>query len=337
MKTYEITELYKQKDGDYARGNVPMPKKKKRGPHPLGGKLVGEKMRVNQIAELDRVEKEKTAGNIFMRFGIKKPIAAAGGGDEPYLVGYAGFVPSASDLKFADAKWKFYTLKSKDDLTASIKKMLADKTFTAARGVTISIDAPSLANRFPHLGEFLGWIEKASNGKVKVEYKEKEQSDKVDNKVTVKSKKKGPDGSWGSADARVEPAAKKVTRHFTVTSPRLMSTLRRNDRVMQYFKPNANEFVMGPKEFDAFIKAFGREDIKITKRFTEEIAENATAGGTSSAAMATVINPISANHKPTKRGKYGAPVAPQKLNKDGTVKNALDMSNNIMGGKPIKR
>ena len=69
----------------------------------------------------------------------------------------------------------------------------------------------------------------------------------------------------------------------------------------------------------------------------EGLEENASAGSTSSAAMATVINPISANHKPSKHGKYGAPVAPQKLNKNGTVKNALDMTNNIMGGKPIKR
>jgi hypothetical protein len=36
-----IIEMYKQKDGDYARPGK-MPSKKKRGPHPLGGKLVGE-------------------------------------------------------------------------------------------------------------------------------------------------------------------------------------------------------------------------------------------------------------------------------------------------------
>lgn len=232
-------------------------------------------MIVNEIiTELDREEKVKTAGNIFMRFGVKKPIATAGGGDEPYLVGYAGFANTPVDLKFADAKWKFYNLKSKEDLVNAIKKMLADKTFTAAGGVTINIDTPSLANRFSYLGEFLDWVERASNGKVKVEYKEKEKSDKVDNKISVKGKKKAPDASWGSADARVEPAAKKVTRHFTVTSPRLMGILRKNDRVMQYFKPNANEFVMGPKDFDAFVKAFGRDDIKITKKFSEEVDES---------------------------------------------------------------
>lgn len=36
-----VAEAYKQKAGDYARHGGPMPKKKKRGPHPLGGKLVG--------------------------------------------------------------------------------------------------------------------------------------------------------------------------------------------------------------------------------------------------------------------------------------------------------
>jgi hypothetical protein len=41
MDATEMTEIYKQKDGDYARDGGPMPKKKMRGPHPLGGKLVG--------------------------------------------------------------------------------------------------------------------------------------------------------------------------------------------------------------------------------------------------------------------------------------------------------
>jgi hypothetical protein len=259
-------------------------------------------MIINEIiTELDRVEKEKTAGNIFMRFGVKKSIATAGGSDEPYLVGYAGFANTPADLKFADAKWKFYNLKSKEDLVNAIKKMLADKTFTAAGGVTISIDTPSLANRFSHLGEFLGWVERASNGKVKVEYKEKDQTDKVDNKITVKGQKKTKEPqSWGSADAKVEPAAKKVTRHFTVTSPMLMNKLRRNDRVMQYFKSNANEFVMGPKEFQSFVDAFGREDIKITKKFSEEISETTSAGG-----MAAVAMPIGTLQKrmPAKKKK----------------------------------
>ncbi len=36
----KTNEVYKQKDGDYARPGK-WPAKKKRGPHPLGGKLVG--------------------------------------------------------------------------------------------------------------------------------------------------------------------------------------------------------------------------------------------------------------------------------------------------------
>lgn len=68
-----------------------------------------------------------------------------------------------------------------------------------------------------------------------------------------------------------------------------------------------------------------------------EITETATAGGTSAGAIASVANPTAAYSKPKKRGKYGAPEAPQKKNKDGTTQNALDLTNNIMGGKPIKR
>jgi hypothetical protein len=67
------------------------------------------------------------------------------------------------------------------------------------------------------------------------------------------------------------------------------------------------------------------------------IGETATAGATSAGNIASVANPPSAHFKSKKRGKYGAPEAPQKKNSNGTAKNALDLSNNIMGGKPIKR
>jgi hypothetical protein len=56
---------------------------------------------------------------------------------------------------------------------------------------------------------------------------------------------------------------------------------------------------------------------------------------TSAGAIATVANPPSANAK-IKR-KNGAPVAPQKKNKDGTAKNALEIGNNLMGGGTVKR
>jgi hypothetical protein len=64
------------------------------------------------------------------------------------------------------------------------------------------------------------------------------------------------------------------------------------------------------------------------------IGETATAGATSAGSVASVSNPQS---KPAKKGKYGAPEAPQHKNKDGTAKNALDTASNLMGGKPIKR
>jgi hypothetical protein len=65
--------------------------------------------------------------------------------------------------------------------------------------------------------------------------------------------------------------------------------------------------------------------------------ETASAGATSAGSIASVANPPSAKFKTRKRGKYGAPEAPQKKNADGTAKNALDIGNNLMGSKTIKR
>jgi len=67
-----------------------------------------------------------------------------------------------------------------------------------------------------------------------------------------------------------------------------------------------------------------------------EFTESATAGATSAGNIAAVANPTAARAK-IKRDKNGVPVAPQKKNKDGTARNALDVGNNIMGGKTVKR
>ena len=77
--------------------------------------------------------------------------------------------------------------------------------------------------------------------------------------------------------------------------------------------------------------------MKISDIDKELLDETATAGGTSAGAVASVSNPITAHSKPKKRGKYGAPEAPQKKNADGTAKNAQDVDKNLMGGKTIKR
>jgi len=69
----------------------------------------------------------------------------------------------------------------------------------------------------------------------------------------------------------------------------------------------------------------------------KEILETASAGTTSAASVATVVNPEYAYSKPKKKGKYGAPKAPQKKKSDGTAQNALDINNNLMGGVAIKR
>ena len=66
-----------------------------------------------------------------------------------------------------------------------------------------------------------------------------------------------------------------------------------------------------------------------------EITEAASAGATSSGNFATLATPIQSNQK-LKTDKNGIPVAPQKLNHNGTVKNALDVDDNVMGNV-IKR
>lgn len=67
------------------------------------------------------------------------------------------------------------------------------------------------------------------------------------------------------------------------------------------------------------------------------VNEDATAGGTSAGAIASVASVPGAKRKVSKKGKYGAPKAPQATNADGTAKNAQDMNLNVMGGTTIKR
>ena len=67
------------------------------------------------------------------------------------------------------------------------------------------------------------------------------------------------------------------------------------------------------------------------------VSDSAFTETISAGDVASVANPKAANSKSKKRGKYGAPEAPQKKNSDGTAKNALDVKNNLMGGKTVKR
>ena len=74
----------------------------------------------------------------------------------------------------------------------------------------------------------------------------------------------------------------------------------------------------------------------IREIFNRKVDETATAGATSAGAIATVVNPSQAYGQRPKDSK-GLPKAPQKKNPDGTAKNALDIDNNLMGGKTVKR
>jgi hypothetical protein len=218
----------------------------------------------------DIVESKKE-NHIFMRFGLKKPVAAVAGEDaRSYIVGYAGFANTPADLRHGEAQWKFYNLDKKEDFVKAVKKIMTDDTFTKASGITFYVDVKSLLKKYPGYGEFIAMIERTGGEKFSVEYKPDSDREKPEKGAG----KKRTVGQWADPDAKVEPAEKQTTRYFSVTSPRLMSQLRRNDRIMQYYRPNRNAFVMGPKEFDAFVKAFGRDDIKIVDRFKEEIEVN---------------------------------------------------------------
>ena len=69
------------------------------------------------------------------------------------------------------------------------------------------------------------------------------------------------------------------------------------------------------------------------KTYYKDIYESASAGATSSGAVASVANPPARS----KRKNNGTPEAPQLKNPDGTVKNALDLDNNVLGSRPVKR
>jgi len=90
------------------------------------------------------------------------------------------------------------------------------------------------------------------------------------------------------------------------------------------------------KQYGGKIIRSGMGTFRIIKD-SDDLDETATAGATSAGSVASVANPTAAYSKPKKRGKYGAPEAPQKKKADGTAQNALDLSNNLMGGKTIKR
>jgi len=69
----------------------------------------------------------------------------------------------------------------------------------------------------------------------------------------------------------------------------------------------------------------------------DKVKETATGGGTSAGSIASVSSVPGATRKIKKKGKYGAPTAPQATNPDGTAKNAQDMSANLMGGATARR
>jgi hypothetical protein len=74
-----------------------------------------------------------------------------------------------------------------------------------------------------------------------------------------------------------------------------------------------------------------------------QLFEVATEGSTNAGSIAAIPNPHVAIGNSSARKAYGnganphPPKAKQRLNRNGTAKNALDMDTNIFGGETIKR
>ena len=99
-------------------------------------------------------------------------------------------------------------------------------------------------------------------------------------------------------------------------------------------KPKAlKAWVMKNREILLWLNTDGSQWMDMVK---QTIGETATVGGTS-AGDVSVITSVPGAKRKVGKGKNGLPKAPQATNADGTAKNALDMTANVMGGKAIKR
>ena len=114
-----------------------------------------------------------------------------------------------------------------------------------------------------------------------------------------------------------------VLSKTTTMPPDQISSL--TSKIFKYGIPAAGVLALlygGKKLYDYF-----------SKKEKESMGEAATPGATSSANVS--VGAVYKND--AKRDKNGVPKAKQKLNKDGTAANALDMKNNLMTGGSIKR
>ena len=109
-----------------------------------------------------------------------------------------------------------------------------------------------------------------------------------------------------------------------------------NKNGKMYWKNIATRQIFSINDDKKFMQSIQQAAAKLSQTLFNTMEESATAGATAAGNIATVAS-VPGAYRKIKKGKNGLPQAPQATNPDGTAKNALNLNNNIMGGKPIKR
>ena len=288
-------EKYKKdKEVDEAHGNSKEYDKCWDGYRKVPGKSRGEKgscvkeddqieelfnQSMGQFAEADLEEAE--VGTVYMRFRERDSLQRDDNGKyKKVLVAFAGFANSPEELQMDTASRKYMKLTRKEDIVKAVKDVKGDKVFIGAKDITVFVDNPAMAKKYPHLGEALNMLEQFGKKQgITVVYKAKDP-DKQGEKGS--GKKRLPKGHAASADKNYKDAESERTTYFSIDNNRLMKFLQtKAPQIMNSYRPNIKLFVMDQLEYrkfrnwlnsEAVVGRFGETNVRVDKEksFSQE-------------------------------------------------------------------
>lgn len=228
-----------------------------------GTKMKGSK-RVDNCVKVSEAE----VGTVYMRFRERKTPKG-----ETYLTAFAGFANSPEELQMDTASRKYMALPRKEDIVKAVKNVKGDKVFVGAKDITIFVDNPAMAKKYPQLGEALNMLEQFGKKQgITVEYKAKDP-DKKSEKGS--GKKRLPKGHAASADKNYKDSESERTTYFSINNSSLMKFLKtKAPSIMNSFRPGMNLFVMDQKEYRSFrnwlnseavVARFGKTEVRVDK------------------------------------------------------------------------
>lgn len=244
----------------------------------VGTKKKGGKTVPNCVPEEQAIEEhfnslmgqfaEAEVGTVYMRFRERKTPAG-----KTYLAAFAGFSNSPEELQMDSASRKYMNLTRKEDIIKAVKDVKDDKVFVGAKDITIFVDNPAMAKKYPPLGEALSMLEQFGKKQgITVQYKATDP-DKQGEKGPTKQRL--PKGHAASADKNYLPPEAEQTKYFTIDNDRLMKFLKtKAPSIMNSFRPNLNLFVMDQKEYRSFrnwlkseavVARFGETNVRVDK------------------------------------------------------------------------